>query len=96
VTLTVPVPPALPNEGVGLPKLGWHRVVVGDVTLVVAELPHDWARKMAMRNGRVLNTRGTPQPFARRWPNSPLDASEISQIAQVAIVARARYNSLSL
>lgn len=55
--VTVPVPPAVPNDPVELVTVAWHRVLVGVVMFVSVELPH------AAVTTALVNSRGPSRDF---------------------------------
>jgi hypothetical protein len=55
--VTVPVPPAVPNDPVEFVTLAWHRVLVGVVMFVSVELPQ------AAVTRTVVNSRGPIDDF---------------------------------
>jgi hypothetical protein len=65
--VTVPVPPAVPNEPVEFVTVAWHRVVVGVVMFVSVELPHA-AVTMTLVNSRGPNRNFTLGPDAQGPP----------------------------
>jgi hypothetical protein len=56
-TFTVPVPPDAGNDEFDPLMAGWQRTVVGEVTLVVVELPHAPRTASADADSSVANSR---------------------------------------
>jgi hypothetical protein len=66
-TVAVPLPPEAGKEATDEVIEGWQRTVVGEVTLVVVELPHasktaSGATNTSFSNGRVVTPHGNAQP----------------------------------
>lgn len=56
-TFTVPVPPVAGNDELDALMVGWQRTVVGEVTLVVVELPHAPRTASADADSSAANSR---------------------------------------